>query len=140
MVIDQGRWFIYTSAVSTISSAHLRIWNPNFGTPDIREYAKPRAVTTTIFFPSGVSEFASPRSPFLTSNDGFPENPKAYIGKTRSSYIKLKRIISKEQVQCSRCQSKKIRCNRADPRCDKCEATGAECIYPSRKPRATRRA
>ena len=25
MVIDQGRWFIYKSAVSTISSAHLRI-------------------------------------------------------------------------------------------------------------------
>ena len=63
MVIDQGRWFIYTSAVSTISSAHLRIWNPNFGTPDIREFAEPRAVTNAIFSPSGVSDFASPRSP-----------------------------------------------------------------------------
>ncbi|KAJ5435517.1 hypothetical protein N7445_006402, partial [Penicillium cf. griseofulvum] len=36
---------------------------------------------------------------------------------------------------CGRCQSKKIRCNRATPRCDRCEAIGAECAYLSRKPR-----
>ncbi|KAJ5430713.1 hypothetical protein N7491_007729 [Penicillium cf. griseofulvum] len=38
-------------------------------------------------------------------------------------------------ISCGRCQSKKIRCNRATPRCDRCEAIGAECAYLSRKPR-----
>ena len=97
MVIDQGRWFIYTSAVSTISSAHLRIWNPNFGTPDIREYAKPRAVTKLSSSSPGLRALHLPVH-HLTSNDEFPENSKAYIGKTRPSYIKLERIIPKEQV------------------------------------------
>ncbi|KAF4769654.1 hypothetical protein HAV15_011575 [Penicillium sp. str.  len=38
-------------------------------------------------------------------------------------------------ISCGRCQSKKIRCNRVTPRCDRCEATGAKCAYLPRKPR-----
>ncbi|KAJ5753674.1 uncharacterized protein N7511_007827 [Penicillium nucicola] len=38
-------------------------------------------------------------------------------------------------ISCRRCQSRKIRCNRVAPRCQKCEAFGAECIYVPRKPR-----
>ncbi|KAL4820385.1 hypothetical protein BDW67DRAFT_180768 [Aspergillus spinulosporus] len=38
-----------------------------------------------------------------------------------------------KRYSCSRCQSKKIRCNRAEPRCDRCTASGADCIYPPRK-------
>ncbi|KAE8355890.1 hypothetical protein BDV28DRAFT_155025 [Aspergillus coremiiformis] len=41
-------------------------------------------------------------------------------------------------TQCTRCQSKKIRCNRVQPRCDKCEAIDAECTYVPRKTRAKR--
>ncbi|KAE8317179.1 hypothetical protein BDV41DRAFT_561759 [Aspergillus transmontanensis] len=39
-------------------------------------------------------------------------------------------------ISCTRCQSKKTRCNRVLPRCDKCEAINAECIYVPRKSRA----
>ncbi|KAK6812322.1 hypothetical protein RU639_011856 [Aspergillus parasiticus] len=39
-------------------------------------------------------------------------------------------------ISCTRCQSKKTRCNRVLPRCDKCEAINAECIYVPRKARA----
>ncbi|KAJ6092220.1 hypothetical protein N7467_004189 [Penicillium canescens] len=40
-----------------------------------------------------------------------------------------------KNISCRRCQSKKIRCNRVAPRCDKCESIGAECAYLPRKPR-----
>ncbi|OJJ07594.1 hypothetical protein ASPVEDRAFT_371158 [Aspergillus versicolor CBS 583.65] len=39
------------------------------------------------------------------------------------------------RTSCRRCQLKKTRCNKVDPRCDKCEAAGAECIYVPRKSR-----
>ncbi|KAF9891493.1 hypothetical protein FE257_003960 [Aspergillus nanangensis] len=38
-------------------------------------------------------------------------------------------------ISCNRCKTKKIRCNRISPRCDKCIAIDAECIYLPRKPR-----
>ncbi|KAL5357215.1 fungal-specific transcription factor [Aspergillus floccosus] len=44
-----------------------------------------------------------------------------------------------KRISCSRCQSKKIRCNRADPQCDKCEVVGAECTYLPRRQRAKKR-
>ncbi|KAL2829075.1 hypothetical protein BJY01DRAFT_261390 [Aspergillus pseudoustus] len=44
-----------------------------------------------------------------------------------------------ESISCTRCQAKKIKCNRVNPQCDKCEAAGAECIYLPRKTRPVRR-
>ncbi|XHG06214.1 hypothetical protein AWENTII_009417 [Aspergillus wentii] len=38
-------------------------------------------------------------------------------------------------ISCSRCKSKKIRCNKAHPRCDKCQSIDARCIYLPRKAR-----
>ncbi|KAF3392814.1 hypothetical protein F1880_008729 [Penicillium rolfsii] len=35
-------------------------------------------------------------------------------------------------------ESISIRCNRVEPRCDKCESIGADCIYRPRKPRRSR--
>ncbi|OJJ54562.1 hypothetical protein ASPSYDRAFT_469033 [Aspergillus sydowii CBS 593.65] len=42
------------------------------------------------------------------------------------------------RTSCRRCQLKKTRCNKVDPRCDKCEAAGAECTYVPRKSRPRR--
>ncbi|KAI5795696.1 hypothetical protein EDC01DRAFT_653225 [Geopyxis carbonaria] len=41
-------------------------------------------------------------------------------------------------LSCRNCREKKIRCNKVVPRCNKCETSGSECLYPSRRPRARR--
>ncbi|CEJ61114.1 hypothetical protein PMG11_09656 [Penicillium brasilianum] len=41
-----------------------------------------------------------------------------------------------ETIACSRCQFKKVRCDRVGPECGRCTSIGADCIYRSRKPRA----
>ncbi|KAJ5302214.1 hypothetical protein N7508_007077 [Penicillium antarcticum] len=45
-----------------------------------------------------------------------------------------------KNISCRRCQSRKIRCDRVAPRCDKCESIGAECTYVPRKPRTKKQA
>ncbi|KAL2864302.1 transcription factor domain-containing protein [Aspergillus lucknowensis] len=47
---------------------------------------------------------------------------------------------AEKRISCTRCQSKKIRCNRAGPPCDKCDVASAECRYLPRKPRIKRQA
>ncbi|PYH40413.1 transcription factor domain-containing protein [Aspergillus saccharolyticus JOP 1030-1] len=44
-----------------------------------------------------------------------------------------------QSLSCTRCQAKKIRCNRADPPCDKCTTAGAQCTYLPRKQRTLKR-
>ncbi|KAK2813942.1 hypothetical protein FQN50_000343 [Emmonsiellopsis sp. PD_5] len=42
------------------------------------------------------------------------------------------------KLSCQRCKHKKVRCDRAEPQCDKCKAGGFACIYVERRQRARR--
>jgi hypothetical protein len=70
-------------------------------------------------------------SDYSTSNVGTSTSPNSQTDSSRKSNP------SRPVQSCQFCRRRKIRCDKATPRCTQCLKANAECVYPMRKSRSS---